>query len=109
MIMKNLIVIDTNINIIKKIKFQIIDKIVNNIANDNHLIFTLLILEAYFCMQKFDLLFSILIQKVNVIKKIMKKIRIIKTKKQINNALNVRNKLITNYFYDLSLSLKILI
>ena len=33
----------------------------------------------------------------------MKKIRIIKIKKQINDALNIRNKSITNHFHDLSL------
>lgn len=76
-------------NIIKKIKFQIIIKIVNNIANDNDLIFTLLMFDAYFRMQKFDFSFSIIIQKIEIIKKIMKKIRIIKTKKQINDALNI--------------------
>ena len=84
-------------------------KIVNNIADDNDLIFTLLMFETYFRMQKFDSSFSIIIQKIDVIKKIMKKIHIIKTQKQINNTWNIRNKSITNYFYNLSLNSKILI
>ena len=105
MIMKNLIVT----RIIKNIKFQIIVKTVNNIINDNDLIFTLLMFDAYSRLQKFDLLFSIIIQKINVIKKIMKKICIIKLKKQINNALNIQNKSITNYFHDLLLNSKIFV
>ena len=55
MIMKNLIVIDTNTNIIKKMKFQMIVKTVNDTANDNDLIFTLLMFDAYPRMQEFDL------------------------------------------------------
>ena len=96
-------------NIIKKIKLQITIKIVNDIINDNNLIFTLLMFNAYFRMQKFDFSFSIIIQKIDVIKKVIKKIRIIKTKKHSSNALNIRNKSITNYFYNLSLNLKIFV
>ena len=81
MIMKNLIVIDTSTNIIKKMKFQMIVKAVNDTADDNDLIFTLLMFGSYFCMQKFDSSFSIIIQRVDAIRKIMKKIRIIKIKK----------------------------
>ena len=48
-------------------------KTVNNTADDNDLIFTLLIFEAYFRMQKFDSSFSIIIQRVDAIKKNYKK------------------------------------
>ena len=74
MIMKNLIV--TNMiftNIIKNIKLQMTIKIVNDIINDNDLIFTLLMFDAYFRMQKFDFSFSIIIQKIDIIRKITKK------------------------------------
>ena len=108
-IMKDLIAIDTNTNIIKKIKFQMIVKTINNIADNNDLIFTLLMFGGYFRMQKFDSLFSIIIQKIDAIKKTMKKIRIIKIEKQSNDTLNIRNNSITNHFYDLSLNSKILI
>ena len=84
-------------------------KTVNNTANDNDLIFTLLMFDAYFCMQKFDFLFSIITQRVDAIKKIMKEMRITKTQKQISDALNIRNESITNHFHDLSLNSKILI
>ena len=110
MIMKNLIV--TNMiftKIIKKMKFQITIKIVNDIINDNDLIFTLLIFDAYFRMQKLDFSFSIIIQKIEIIRKIMNKIRIIKAEKQISDALNIRNKSITNHLHDLSLNSKILV
>ena len=39
----------------------------------------------------------------------MKKIRIVKTKKQINDALNIRNESITDHFHDLSLNSEILV
>ena len=105
--MKNSTVIDTNI--IKKIEFQMIVKTVNNTANDNGLIFMLLMFDAYFCMQKFDFLFSTIIQRVEAIRKTMKKIRIAKTKKQINDALNIWNKLITDHFHDLLLNSEIFV
>ena len=110
MIMKNLIV--TNMiftKIIKKIKFQMTIKIVNDIINDNDLIFTLLMFDAYFRMQKLDFSFLIIIQKIDVIRKIMKKIRIIKTKKQISDALNIRNESITDHLHDLSLNSEIFV
>ena len=108
-IMKNLIVIGTSTSITKKIKLQITVKAVNNTAGDNGLILTLLMFETYLCMQKFDSLFSIIIQRVDAIRKAMKKIRIIKTEKQISDALNIRNRSITDHFYNLSLNSKILI
>ena len=62
MIMKNLIVMNMIFTkIIKKMKFQMTIKIVNDIINDNDLIFTLLIFDAYFRMQKFDFSFLIII------------------------------------------------
>ena len=84
-------------------------KIVNDIINDNDLIFTLLMFDAYFRMQKLNSSFLIIIQKIEVIRKIMKKIRIIKTKKQISDALNIQNESITNHFHDLSLNSEILV
>ena len=84
-------------------------KTVNDTADDNGLISTLLMFDAYPRMQKFDLPFSIIIQKADAIKKTMKKIRIAKTQKQINDALNTRNESITNHFHNLSLNSKILI
>ena len=109
MIMKNLIVIDTSTNIIKKMKFQMIVKTVNDTANDNGLIFTLLMFDAYPRMQKFDFSFSIITQRADAIKKIMKKVRITRAQRQISDALNIRNGSITNHFHDLSLNSKILI
>ena len=42
-------------------------KTVNDIADDNDLIFTLLMFDAYLRMQKFDSSFSIIFQKANAI------------------------------------------
>ena len=96
-------------DIIREIKLQITIKIVNDIINDNDLIFTLLIFNAYFRMQKFDFSFSIIIQKIEIIKKIMNEIRIIKTKKQISDVLNIRNESITDHLHDLSLNSEIFV
>ena len=64
-------------------------KIVNDIIDDNDLIFTLLMFDAYFRMQEFDFSFSIITQRVEIIRKIINEIRIIKAEKQINDALNI--------------------
>ena len=95
--------------IIKKMKFQMTIKIVNDIINDNDLIFTLLIFDAYFRMQKFDFSFSIIIQKIEIIRKIINEIRIIRTERQINDALNIQNESITNHLHDLSLNSEIFV
>ena len=39
----------------------------------------------------------------------MNKIRIIRTEKQINDALNIRNESITNHLHDLSLNSEIFV
>ena len=107
MIMKNLTVMSANI--IKEIKFQMIVKTVNNTADDNGLISTLLMFDAYFRMQKFDFPSSIITQRVDAIRKTIKKIRIARAQKQISDALNIRNKLITDHFHDLLLNSKVLV
>ena len=112
MIMKNLIVTGTGMistNIIKKMRFQMIVKAVNNTADNNDLILTLLMFGAYPRMQEFDFSFLIITQRVDAIKKTMKEMRIAKTQKQINDALNIWNESITNHFHDLSLNSEILI
>ena len=88
MIMKNLTVIDTSTSIIKKMRLQMTVKAVNDTADDNDLIFMLLMFKTYFRMQKFDSSFSIIIQKADAIQKIMKEICIVKTDRQISDALN---------------------
>ena len=107
--MKNLTTIGTGMGIIKKMKLQMVVKTVNNTADDNGLLLTLLMFGAYLHMQKFDPPSSTITQRADAIKKTMKKVRIAKTQKQISDALNIRNKSITNHFHDLSLNSKILI
>ena len=99
----------TGTKITKEMRLQMTVKTVNDTAGDNGLILTLLMFDAYLRMQKFDFLFSIIIQKADAIKKTMKKMRITKAQKQISDALNTRNESITDHFHDLSLNLKILI
>ena len=64
MIMKDLIVTNTGMtstNIIRKMGLQMIVKTVNDTADDNGLISTLLVFGAYPRMQKFDFSFPIII------------------------------------------------
>ena len=89
MIMKDLTAIGTDTGIIKKMRFQMIVKAVNDTADDNDLILTLLMFDAYSRMQKFDFPSSIITQRADAIKKIMKKVRITRTQKQVSNALNI--------------------
>ena len=112
MIMKDLIVSDMDMtftNIIREIEFQMIVKIVNDIINDNGLIFTLLVFGAYFRMQKLDFSSSIITQRVDAIRKTMKKIRIVRAEKQISDALNIRNESITDHLHDLSLNSEVFV
>ena len=84
-------------------------KTVNDIADDNGLIPTLLVFGAYFRMQKFDPPSPIITQRADAIKKTMKEMRITRTQKQVNDALNIRNEPITDHFHDLSLNSKVLV
>ena len=79
----------TSTNITKEMELQMIVKTVNDTADDNGLIFTLLMFDAYLRMQKFDFSFSIITQRADAIKKIMKEMRIARAQKQISDALNI--------------------
>ena len=83
-------------------------KAINDTADENDLIFVLLMFDAYFCMHELNFFF-IIIQQAEAIKKTMKEIKKIKIERQINDALNIRNVSITIHFHDLFFNAKIMI
>ena len=105
--MKNLTA--TSTNIIKKMKFQMTVKTVNDTADDNDLILTLLMFGAYPRMQKFDPPSLTITQRADAIKKAMKEVRIARAQRQISDALNIRNGPITDHLHDLPLNSEVLV
>ena len=84
-------------------------KTLNDIADPNGLVFTLLIFETYSRMHHLDPSASNIIQRVAAISKAMNEMRKIMTEKQIRDALNTRNDSIVNHFHDLSINSEILV
>ena len=84
-------------------------KSINDFARLDELISTLLIFDAYSRIHEFDLSFSIVNQRVTIIRKIMNEIQKIRIERQINDALNIRNEFIVNLLHDLSLNSDVLI
>ena len=111
MIMKDLTATGTGTGagITKEMRLQMAVKAVNDTAGDNGLIFTLLVFGAYSRMQEFDPPSSTIIQRADAIRKAMKEVRIAKTERQVNDALNTRNGPITDHLHDLPLNSKVLV
>ena len=107
MIMKDLINADAKIS--KEIKLQMTIKIVNDTAEANELVFTLLIFDAYSRMHHLDPSASNIIQRAVVINKVMSEMKKMMTKKQIRNVLNSKNGSIVNHFHDLFINSKVLV
>ena len=107
MIMEDLINIEIKIN--KKLDLQMIVKTINDTAETNGLVFTLLIFGAYLRMHHLNSSASNIIQRAVAITKIMKKVKKMIVEKQIRNVLNIRNESIVSHFHDLSLNSEILI
>ena len=103
--MKNLI----EMKFSKKLKLQMIIKAINDTAKANNLVFTLLIFGAYSRMHHLDLSASNIVQRAVVISKVTGEMRKIMTEKQIDNALNIKNGSIINYFHDLPINSEVLI
>ena len=105
MIMKDLAEIKIN----KKLKLQMTVKTVNDTANPNGLVFTLLVFGTYSRMHHLDSFASSIIQRAAAINKAMSEMKKIMTKKQIRDALNTRNGSIINHFHDLSINSEVLV
>ena len=84
-------------------------KTVNDIAETNDLVFTLLIFDAYSRMHHLDPSAPNIMQRAAAINKAMDEIKKMMTKKQIRNVLNFKNDSIVNHFHDLSLNSEVLV
>ena len=105
--MENLINVDAKIS--KKIKLQMIIKAVNDTAEANGLVPTLLIFDAYSRMHHLNSSASNIVQRAVVINKIMGEVRKMMAKKQIRDVLNFKNDFIVNHFHDLFINSEVLI
>lgn len=93
----------------KKSELQMTIKMINDIAESNKLIFTLLVYNAYSRMTRNDASISIIAQRAATLEKVMIAIRKIRNEKMINDALNTRNKSMMQSVHDLSLMSLLLI
>ena len=105
--MKDLASVDAKIS--KKIKLQMTIKAVNDTAETNGLVFTLLIFDAYSRMHHLDLSAPNIMQRAVAISKAMSEMKKMMTKKQIRDALNSKNGFIVNHLHDLSINSEVLV
>lgn len=94
---------------IRKKGLQMAVKAINDTAGPNGLVPTLLVFGAYSKMNELNSLAPLITQKVNAIKKAIKKVVRIKVKRQINDALNIRNGPIIEAVHDFSLNFDVMI
>ena len=93
---------EKELEINKKSRLQMIVKTINDIAELDELISTLLVYDVYSRINNSDLSASTVTQRAAVLQKVMIEMRRIRNKKMINNALNARNESIMNHLHDLS-------
>ena len=108
MIMKNL-ASSIEIKISKKLNLQMIVKTVNDIAEANDFVSTLLVFGAYSRIHHLDFSASNITQRAVAITKIMKEMKKMIVEKQIRDVLNIRNGSIVNHLHDLSLNSEVLV
>ena len=94
---------------IKKIRLQIIIKIVNDTTEYNDLVSTLLVFETYLRITNDDVSSLFIIKRVKVIKIIMNKIVKLHVKKQTINVLYQRNGFQIMRIYDTLIDSSVLI
>ena len=104
-IMKNL----AEMKISKKLGLQMTVKTVNDTADSNGLVFTLLVFGAYSRMHHLNSSAPSIIQRAVVISKTMNEMRKIMTERQVRDVLNTRNGSIINHFHDLSINSEVLV
>jgi hypothetical protein len=76
-------------------------KAINNLAGPDGLVLTLLVFKAYLRITESDAPSSTVAQKATAIKKAMAEIHKLQAKRQVTNALNTRNRPMTNIVYSL--------
>jgi len=84
-------------------------KAINNSAGPNGLIFTLLVFGAYPYMVESDAPNPIVIQRAAALKKAIEEVKKLRAKRQVANALNMRNGPKITAIYNLPLNLPVLV
>jgi hypothetical protein len=92
-----------------EIELQMIIKIINDIIDLDELILILLIFEIYSRIHAMNSSISAITQRTKTIEKVMSKVKIIRTKRQIADALNTRNESNINSIHDLFLNVDVLV
>jgi ribosomal protein S6 len=98
---------DTRIN--KTIILQMIVKAINDTADPDELVSTLLIFDAYSRMHVMNPSISSINQRAMTIEKVMTEVRKFRTERQVADALNIRNESIIISIHDLSINSNVLI
>jgi hypothetical protein len=101
--------IESEIDIIKKLMFQMIVKTINNIIKLNELMLTLLVFDVYSQMHVINLSISTFNQRAITIEKAMTEVKKIKAERQVADILNARNESIVTLIHDLLLNSDVLI
>jgi hypothetical protein len=100
---------DNETRISKEIILQMIVKAVNDTADLDELMLTLLIFDVYSRMHVMNSSISSINQRTMTIEKVMTEVRKFKAERQVANALNIRNDLIIISIHDLLLNSDVLI
>jgi hypothetical protein len=100
---------DNETRISKKIILQMIVKAVNDTANLDELMSTLLVFEAYSRMHVMNLSISSISQRTMIIENAMTEMRKFRIERQVADVLNIRNESIVTSIHDLSLNSNVLI
>jgi hypothetical protein len=98
-----------NLDVNQKIVLQMIVKAINDTVDFDHLMLILLIFETYFRMHVMNFSTSSITQRAMIIEKAMIEIRKFWVKRQMIDALNIRNDLIIISIHDLFLNSDLLI
>jgi hypothetical protein len=93
----------------KELILQMIVKAINDTADLDELMSTLLVFEAYSRMHAMNSSISSISQRTITIEKVMIEVRKFRTERQVADALNIRNDLIIISIHDLSLNSNVLI
>ena len=96
-------------NFIKKIRLQIIIKIINDTIEYNNLVSTLLIFETYFRIINDNASSLFIIEKIKIIKIAINEVVKLYIKRQTNDALHQRNDSQIIKIYNISIDSPILI
>jgi hypothetical protein len=88
---------------------QMTFKALNDFAEFNELIFTLLVFETYFRMIEMNALSSTIIQRFVAMRKVMNEVRKSIAVRQVNDALNIRNDSFSTLIHALSLNSDVLV